>query len=326
MDRRYEDNLNEIIFDEVEHTYTNRNTGEQYLNFSKFWELYTGKIVPNLPHIMKAAEYGKTIHRYLQEHLFNGTADFLDEVAFVEDYFQEKSVLKSNPLVVKNVNTKRREENLYNHDLKIAGTSDLIVEFDYYYDDVNFEKNFILADYKTNTEIKREQWTFQLAFYSLMLPKRIISYIVFHLPKNEEFSVVTFSKEEIEEKREIILQFLADRKTKNENAVAVFKRTGEVARFEKFLEREYIIEKFNLAIKQLDEEGKEDEEWALGVMLDNGIANISVDNISITAVAPYENPRIDTTSLKKDLPEIAEKYTKISKVKASLRVKVKGEE
>ena len=303
-----------IFFDEKEHTYTNQKTGEQYLNFSTFWELDTLQIVPDLPHIRKAAEYGKTIHRYLQEHLFNGTADFIPEVAFVEDYLQQYNFLKGN------IKTKR-EKLIYNHDLKIAGTCDLLIEFDY--DDVNFEKRLIIADYKTGKGVKKEQWISQLAFYSLMFPNKIIAYLVFHLPENEEFSVIEFSSEDVEKEKERILRFLTDRKNRNEQALAIFERSGEVVRFKNFIALQYMKEKLKLAVGQLDDMLEEDKQWSLNVMLDNGVKNILVDNISMILVNAYEKPNIDTTLLKKEMPEIAEQYTIISEVKASLRVKLK---
>ncbi len=202
-----------VIFNEEDHTYTSEESGEKYLNFSLFLELYTEDKVPNLPQTREAAEHGKTIHKQQQDYLFSENSDLFDEVSFVEKKLKEDFFVKSYSEFWK-------EEIIWSHDLKIAGTVDLAIQT---------ENDFIIADYKTGSQVDNEKWIFQLAYYSLMLWKQPTKYVVFHLPKFDEnnylnkpsdfFKVIEYSREDIERAQEYIKQFLADRKTRNEKAL-----------------------------------------------------------------------------------------------------------
>ena len=60
-------------------------------------------------------------------------------------------------------------------------------------------------------------------------------------------------------------------------------------------------------------------------MTEQGVDSWETRNKSllITRVAPSTKPTIDSARLKADLPEIAEKYTKISNVKGYVRITVR---
>ena len=45
--------------------------------------------------------------------------------------------------------------------------------------------------------------------------------------------------------------------------------------------------------------------------------------MTVTYVKPTTRTSIDSTKLKKDMPEVAEKYSKTSNVKSSIRIKLK---
>ena len=53
------------------------------------------------------------------------------------------------------------------------------------------------------------------------------------------------------------------------------------------------------------------------------IKSFENDDIKITYIAPTERKSIDTTKLKKEHPEIAEAYQKISQVKSTVKIEVK---
>ena len=55
----------------------------------------------------------------------------------------------------------------------------------------------------------------------------------------------------------------------------------------------------------------------------NLVKKYETDNILITYVAPTERKSIDTTRLKAEMPEVYEKFVKVSEVKSSIRIKVK---
>lgn len=54
-----------------------------------------------------------------------------------------------------------------------------------------------------------------------------------------------------------------------------------------------------------------------------GVKKFENDILKITYVEPTTRSTIDSAKLKKDLPAIAEKYTKVSPVKGSVRIEVK---
>ena len=80
--------------------------------------------------------------------------------------------------------------------------------------------------------------------------------------------------------------------------------------------------------KELDERRKKDSELREQIkqaMNKSGIKKLENQYISITYVAPTTRETIDTKQLKEDMPELWESYKKVSDVKDSLRINVKGE-
>lgn len=57
-----------------------------------------------------------------------------------------------------------------------------------------------------------------------------------------------------------------------------------------------------------------------------GVTKFDSDILKITYIAEGVKKSIDSTKLKKELPEIAEKYTKTSKVSSYIKVEVKSNE
>jgi hypothetical protein len=75
--------------------------------------------------------------------------------------------------------------------------------------------------------------------------------------------------------------------------------------------------------KELDEQEKALNQNLLEAMEIYGVKSFENDVIKITYVAPTTRTTIDSTKLKKDHPDIAVKYSKLSTVSASVRVTVK---
>jgi hypothetical protein len=61
----------------------------------------------------------------------------------------------------------------------------------------------------------------------------------------------------------------------------------------------------------------------LQAMEENGVIKLENELLSVSYVAEYEKETLDTAKLKKELPEIYDGYIKMSKVKASVRIKAK---
>lgn len=75
--------------------------------------------------------------------------------------------------------------------------------------------------------------------------------------------------------------------------------------------------------KQLDEQEKLLKQKLVEAMEAYGVKKFENEQIAMTYVAPTTRSTIDGTRLKKDHPDIAEQYTKVSDVAASVRVTVK---
>lgn len=75
--------------------------------------------------------------------------------------------------------------------------------------------------------------------------------------------------------------------------------------------------------KKLEEQEKAMKESLQKAMEQYGVKKFENEVISVTYVAPTVRNGIDSAKLKKELPDIAKKYNKQSKVSASVRISVK---
>ena len=79
----------------------------------------------------------------------------------------------------------------------------------------------------------------------------------------------------------------------------------------------------NIQKKQLEEQDKEVRQQLEKVMGEYGIKQFENDLLKVTYVEPTTRTSIDSAKLKKELPAVYEKYTKVSQVKGSVRIEVK---
>lgn len=96
-----------------------------------------------------------------------------------------------------------------------------------------------------------------------------------------------------------------------------------VARVERF---ELEMLDFNKKVKQLKEQQKEFRELLYQKMEEQDIKKIDTGDIVITRILPTTRKSVDSTKLKKELPDIYNKYLKESPVKGSIKItESKGE-
>ena len=110
-------------------------------------------------------------------------------------------------------------------------------------------------------------------------------------------------------------------------------RKGEIYKQSEIIERngdlatlanvERYIKEIEVVKKHAEEKAAELRQRLMAVMEEKGMLSFESDEIKLTYVAPTTRQSIDSTRLKKELPEIAAQYTKESAVKASLRVTIK---
>ena len=83
------------------------------------------------------------------------------------------------------------------------------------------------------------------------------------------------------------------------------------------------IASFEKQIKLLKEQEDKIKAAILAEMEAKGIIKLESDVLSITYVAETTRETLDSKALKEELPDIYDTYIKISKVKPSIRLKVK---
>ena len=75
--------------------------------------------------------------------------------------------------------------------------------------------------------------------------------------------------------------------------------------------------------KELEKKISDMREVLKVAMEQYGVKSFENDDIKMTYIAPTERKSIDSVKLKKEHPEIAEAYQKVSQVKASVKIEVK---
>lgn len=83
------------------------------------------------------------------------------------------------------------------------------------------------------------------------------------------------------------------------------------------------IADLDLQKKRLEAQDKEMRQQLQEAMDKYGVKKFENDILKITYVEPSTRVTIDTKKLKEDLPAVAEKYSKVSQVKGSVRIEVK---
>lgn len=248
------------------------------------------------------AERGTMIHKEIEDYIKTGEIGFTAEL---EEFINH--INKSG----NNIDVARSEAIVYN-DI-VAGTVDLIL-FDP-------ETNaYTIADIKTTATLHKEAVSWQLSIYAYLYEMHTETKITkgqaYHFNADGALKVVDIPLKPVTEVYNLLL---AEKKGE------IYKR--ELVANGVDLAELYAVE--NL-IKQIEAEKKEAEARAadlraalMDAMDKNSVSSFENDFIKITYVAPTTRASIDSAKLKKDLPEIAEKYTKTSNVKASLRITIK---
>ena len=101
-------------------------------------------------------------------------------------------------------------------------------------------------------------------------------------------------------------------------------KTGDLALFQnKAMVVMQTIVNLNQQKKILEDRDKAVRQELQKAMDEFGIKSFENDLLKVTYVEPTTRTTIDSTRLKKELPAVAEKYSKVSQVKGSVRIEVK---
>ena len=256
--------------------------------------------------LQRAAEKGTLVHKEIEDYIKKGEVGFTAELTAFKRYADTQE----------NTSVYESEYILYN-DI-VAGTADLILI-------ENGE--FIIADIKTTSTLHKEAVSWQLSIYAELFNARVTDGNtitrgqVFHFDKDGELNVVEIPLKPVEEVKRLL-----DCERKGE----IYTQTAVVEGMEDLPLQSLMVMETHL--KRLDEEKKKTEARAqelraeiMAAMEQNGVKSFENESIKLTYVEPTTRTSIDSTKLKAEMPEIAEKYTKTSQVKASLRITLKGE-
>lgn len=244
------------------------------------------------------AERGTMVHKEIEDYIKNG------EVGFTTELYNFIEYINDNDLRVY-----ASEEIVYND--VVAGTVDLIFE------------DGTIADIKTTATLHKEAISWQLFIYAYLygmmhgsLPSVGKAY---HFNAEGELRVVEIPLKPITEVARLI----------------DCERMGEIyttglyvshSALAELVEIEHIIKKIEEQKKAAEDQAQALRSAIMAAMEKNGVASFENDRIKITYVAATTRTAIDGTKLKKEMPEVAEKYTKTSNVKASLRITLKEAE
>lgn len=292
--------MQEIIFDQIAHTYTETRTGEQRASVNQIInEVYGSGVEFVKKEILdERSKHGTDVHSDIHKWLTIKEyydPDFIETIHLIE-WFEMNNVDLSDP----------ESEEIVHVPGMFAGTADL------------FNKG-TLYDYKTSknkpTRKMLAHWQKQLSFYYFALKsmgKEPKSMLVLHLTKEgctpypmkylgDQWVLDTYQAfvegRKLEEPKETSLQ------TVNKRTVQKLQRT---------------LEKIAIMKKEVDTI----REQIKNEMEKRGILALKIGDVNVTYVGPGKRKSFDVDRFKAENEGLYEQYTKESEVKSQIRIKV----
>ena len=250
--------------------------------------------------LQRKAERGTLIHEEIERYIKHGELGFTSE--------QDDFIGFAKELGLKNM----RSEQIVNNDL-VAGTIDLLAER------VAGKATIkVLADYKTGTTVDKEAVRWQLSLYERLSGEKFDEFYVFHLcEKSKYIPLEHIPAEEVEKLLE------CERKGEIYKPRTLMVPSELLAAAE---QAERAVKVAEAAKKEAEANANEIRAQLIAAMEAQGIKSFETADKSmlITYVAPSVRQGLDGELLKKEHPELAQKYVKTSTVKASVRITVRG--
>ena len=250
--------------------------------------------------LQRKAERGTPIHEEIERYIKHGELGFTSE--------QDDFIGFAKELGLKNM----RSEQIVNNDL-VAGTIDLMAER------VAGKATIkVLADYKTGTTVDKEAVRWQLSLYERLSGEKFDEFYVFHLcEKSKYIPLEHIPAEEVEKLLE------CERKGEIYKPRTLMVPSELLAAAE---QAERAVKVAEAAKKEAEANANEIRAQLIAAMEAQGIKSFETADKSmlITYVAPSVRQGLDGELLKKEHPELAQKYVKTSTVKASVRITVRG--
>lgn len=241
------------------------------------------------------AERGTLIHKEIEQYIKEGEIGFTTEVANFINYIHDEEL-----------DCYASEEIVYND--VVAGTVDLVLG------------DGTIADIKTTATLHKEAVSWQLSIYAflwnMVYTENVYKGAAYHFNKDGVLKVVDIPLKPMSEVARLM-------ECERNGELYTQELTGTEAQLAELAEVESLIKQIEEQKKAAEAQAVELRAAIMQAMEQNGCTSFENERIKLTYVAPTTRTAIDSTRLKKELPEIAEKYTKTSNVKASLRITIK---
>ena len=244
------------------------------------------------------AERGTHIHKEIEDFIKDGSIGFTSELVNFINHIKA-----SNTEVLKS-------EFILHNDI-VAGTADLLL----------YNEGYIIGDIKTTAVLHKEAVSWQLSIYAYLFMQvnpsvKINKGQAYHFNKEGELNVVDIPLKPMDEVKRLLecealgMIYTQELAVNDADLKALFEIEGVIKYHEELK-------------KQAEARAQELRAAIMASMEQNGVKKFENDRIILTYVEPTTRTSIDSAKLKKDMPEVAEKYTKTSNVKASLRITLK---
>lgn len=188
------------------------------------------------------------------------------------------------------------------------------------------EDSINIYDIKTTSTLNKEYVRWQLSIYKYLLEQfhevaKPINLFAIHA-RGEVFEVVDIQPIDTG----IIFQLLTAFRTGAEffDNPLYKATTSESEMLAKLEEVELAVMEIEQSAKYFKEKQTELREGLLNLMKEKGIDKWESDKLSFSIKSAYERVSVDSTKLKKEKPEVYEQYTKTTKVKESLTIKIRA--
>lgn len=239
-----------------------------------------------------ASDKGVYIHKEIEDFIRHGELGFTTEFDnFLNIY--EKHFMKNA------IESEKRVHNSW-----LAGTIDLV--------GLNNDGDLILVDIKTTYSLNKEYIAWQLSLYNYLLSYTANKLYVLHL-RDETAKLI-----EIEPINKAEINNLIQCE---EDGVIYTKPKLELNVINhSLLINLQKIEQAKIKLEKIVEKEKEIKAMLLQQMEEHQIKSHETEYLKISYVGETIRETIDTTKLKKDYPDIAQNYLKVTKVKPNLRI------
>lgn len=241
----------------------------------------------------QSARRGRLIHSEIENFIKNGEISFTRECA---DFAKEMAKRGWKALDCEFI--------VYN-DI-CAGTVDLLLDVG-------------IADNKTTSVLHKDAVSWQLSIYNALNGYKSERAFAFHFPPNGHLEIVEV---DLKPKAEVERLFECERNGEIYKPLDIATK----AQLDLIEQATLAIEQAEVMKKKATKQIADTKKQVLQSMAEHGVKVYENERLRLTRCEGTEQVRIDVDRLKAEMPEIAEKYEKRTKVAEHLRIALKDEE